>query len=150
MIALGATIMMKLGEKLKQKHLKVTPQRLAIYNMLYHSTAHPTAETVYRALEPTCPGLSLATVYKTLDSLCAAGLIQALNVGEGRFRYDANSEEHPHFICRSCEQVFDAHGISGIDMLRKQAAETLGAEISNEQIYFYGTCKDCLANTKTE
>jgi len=132
------------SELLKQKNLKVTPQRLAIFNMLLSTAGHPNAEAIYKALAPNCPGLSLATVYKTLDSLCAANLIQALNAGEGRFRYDANHESHPHFVCRACGCVVDVCGIGGLEALRKQAMAALGAKIEKEQVFFYGTCEACL------
>lgn len=52
---------------LREKGLKVTPQRIAVYNMLRSTTQHPNAETIYKTLEPANPTMSLATVYKTLD-----------------------------------------------------------------------------------
>lgn len=59
-----------LAAMLKSKQLKVTPpQRLAIFNILYNTVEHPSAETLYKALQPTHPTMSLATVYKTLDTL---------------------------------------------------------------------------------
>ena len=136
-----------LGDRLKQKQLKITPQRLAIFNMLCNTTAHPNAETVFKSLAPQYPGLSLATVYKTLDSFCEAGLLQELNVNEGRFRYDANMEAHPHFVCRSCAQVLDVQGISGAEDMRRQVADMLGVTVDKEQLFFYGTCKACLAES---
>ena len=50
---------------LREKGLKVTPQRIAVYNMLRSTTQHPNAETIYKTLEPANPTMSLATVYKT-------------------------------------------------------------------------------------
>jgi len=140
--------MTELIDLLKEKHLKVTPQRLAIFTMLFTTNTHPDAETVYKTLKPHNPSLSLATVYKTLDSLRAAALLQELNVGEGRFRYDANCDHHPHFICRQCTRVYDVPELPGLKSLRTQAAKSLNANIDREQLFFYGTCNACGAAQK--
>jgi len=135
--------MLVLSERLKQKSLKVTAQRLAIYGFLSGTTEHPNAETMYAALVQQYPALSLATVYKTLDVLCKAGLVQAFSVGDGSFRYDANSAGHPHFICRRCARVYDVHGMGELADLRAEAAARLNAEVEDEQLFFYGVCSSC-------
>lgn len=127
---------------LKSKQLKVTPQRLAIYNVLYNTVEHPSAETIYKALHATHPTMSLATVYKTLDTLKRSGLIQELNVGEDSFRYDANASCHPHLICQSCNKVFDFHTSVLDDVVNRAQTET-AFEIKTEKIFFYGVCEDC-------
>ncbi len=83
---------------LREKGLKVTPQRIAVYNMLRSTTQHPNAETIYKTLEPANPTMSLATVYKTLDYFKQLGLVQELNVGEPSSRYDAVMKCHPHTV----------------------------------------------------
>ena len=55
--------MKETAQLLREKGLKVTPQRIAVYNMLLGTTAHPNAEMIYKTLEPTNPTMSLATVY---------------------------------------------------------------------------------------
>ena len=74
----------------REKKLKLTPQRLAVYKYLMNTTDHPSAETVYTAIQPEYPTMSLATVYKALKTLVEVNLIQEINVGEGNFRYDGN------------------------------------------------------------
>ena len=91
----------------KEKKLKLTPQRLAVYQYLKSTTEHPSAETIYKALQPNYPTMSLATVYKTLKTLVEIGLVQELNVGEGNFRYDGNCKEHGHIQCIKCGKVND-------------------------------------------
>ena len=90
--------MLTTTEMLKSQKLKVTPQRLAIFHMLYNTKSHPSAETIYNSLQETHPTMSLATVYKTLDALAKAGLVQQLHLGEDSFRYDATASSHPHII----------------------------------------------------
>ncbi|MDR2903389.1 MAG: transcriptional repressor [Clostridiales bacterium] len=135
--------MKALSEKLKQKNLKVTPQRLAIYHDLYHTTRHPSAENIYNALEREYPTMSLATVYKTLDALKKAGLIQELNVGEDSFRYDANTAFHAHMLCKCCNNVYDVFEIQSLEKIRHEIAEKCGFEVEREQIYFFGRCAHC-------
>ena len=69
----------------KEKKLKLTPQRLAVYQYLKSTNEHPSAEIIYNALQATYPTMSLATVYKSLKTLVEVNLVQELNVGEGNF-----------------------------------------------------------------
>ncbi len=127
---------------LKSKSLKVTPQRLAIFDVLYNTTEHPSAESIYRALQATHPTMSLATVYKTLDTLKKSGLIQELNVGEDSFRYDANAMSHPHMVCTECNAVSDLH-TDVLDNVIELAQSQTDFQIESEKIFFYGKCSKC-------
>lgn len=134
--------MQQIAELLKSKNIKVTPQRLAIYKVLFNSTEHPSAEGIYQALQPSHPTMSLATVYKTLDSLKQVGLVQELNTGGECFRYDATVTSHPHAICMECGDVYDIH----TDLLNG-ICDTVQGEtdflLKQWQVYFYGTCPTC-------
>lgn len=134
--------MREVAQVLREKGLKVTPQRIAIYNMLHSTKAHPSAETIYKALEPTNPTMSLATVYKTLDSFQNADLVQELNVGEGCSRYDAEIKSHPHFVCSCCKEVFDLE-IEGFGEVGKWLQPKTPFQIDSEQLFFYGKCPAC-------
>ena len=61
----------------KEKKLKLTPQRLAVYQFLKNTNEHPSAENIYKALHEAYPTMSLATVYKTLKTLVEIGLVQS-------------------------------------------------------------------------
>jgi Fur family peroxide stress response transcriptional regulator len=132
---------------LKEKGLKVTPQRIAVYNMLLNTTEHPNAETIYKALEPTNPTISLATVYKTLDYFKQLGLVQELNVGEGSSRYDAVVKCHPHTVCVQCGKVQDLY-LEELTEIHKKVAEELDFEVRCEQLILYGTCGECRRKNK--
>ncbi len=126
----------------KEKKLKLTPQRLAVYKYLMSTNDHPSAEIIYKALQPEYPTMSLATVYKALKTLVEVNLVQEINVGEGNFRYDANSEEHAHIQCINCSKVTDLENVSFSD-LNKTAEENSEYKILSNKIFFYGLCKDC-------
>ncbi len=138
--------MKKLTGLLKSKKLKVTPQRLAIFNVLYNTTTHPSAETIYNSLQETHPTMSLATVYKTLDSFKTNNLIQEINVGEDSFRYDANIDSHPHIACIECRGVFDMES-KYLKNVRDHVSQETDFKLVGEQLYFFGICPKCQQET---
>lgn len=135
--------MKQIAELLKEKGLKVTPQRLAIYSALAGTKTHPSAETIHHMVVANNPSISLATVYKTLDSFTKAGLIQELHLSFDYSNYDADISTHQHIVCRKCDKVYDVYYTPDIAM-RKKVEEETGFAIDDEQIVFFGTCPDCL------
>ncbi len=126
----------------KEKKLKLTPQRIAVYKYLKSTKEHPSAESIYKALQPTYPTMSLATVYKALKTLVQVELVQELNVGEGNFRYDGNINTHPHIQCMACGRVDDIEGIS-FDNLNHEVENYTDYEVLSNKLYFYGVCSHC-------
>ena len=90
---------------------RYTPQRHAVYRTLARSGDHPTAEDVYQGVKAEVPNISLATVYKALETLVATGLATRLTAGEGAgsnsARYDARGEHHYHLRCLRSGTVRD-------------------------------------------
>lgn len=126
----------------KEKKLKLTPQRLAVYKYLMSTKEHPSAEVIYKAIQADFPTMSLATVYKALKTLVEVGLIQELNVGEVNFRYDGKIDSHPHIQCIKCGRVDDLLNLS-FDHLNSEVEKNSEYKILSNQTYFYGLCKDC-------
>jgi Fur family peroxide stress response transcriptional regulator len=137
--------MNNLSSIFREKKLKLTPQRIAVYKFLQSTKEHPSAEIIYKALQPEYPTMSLATVYKALKTLVEVDLIQEINVGEGNFRYDGNVSPHPHIQCLECGRVDDIEGICFSD-LNDKVKDYTEYEISGNQVYFYGICKSCNKN----
>src|SRR5579859_1332045 len=81
---------------------KITPQRLFLFRALEHAHRHPSAEDLYEEVRAELPMLSLGTVYKTLAELVDLGEVQTVETGDGRARYDPNTEPHAHLLCRVC------------------------------------------------
>ncbi|MFR5264586.1 Fur family transcriptional regulator [Clostridium sp.] len=129
----------------KEKKLKLTPQRIAVYKYLKNTNEHPSAETIYKALQEEYPTMSLATVYKTLKTLVEVNLVIELNLGEGNFRYDATTSNHSHIQCLHCSKVVDLYGLD-VEDLNKKASAISNFEILNSQSYFYGICETCKEN----
>lgn len=126
----------------KEKNLKLTPQRYAIYKYLRSTKTHPSAEMIYDELKVDYPTMSLATVYKTLRTLIELGLVQEINVGEDNFRFDASVNMHPHIICNSCRRVDDLDGVD-LSHLEKDAEGRSGYKVASHKLYFYGICPKC-------
>lgn len=87
--------------------LKVTRQRLAIYEMLATSAAHPTADEVYAAVQHRMPHVSLGTVYKILDLFHLHGLVRKVPTDGPAARYDARLDAHHHLVCERCGRIQD-------------------------------------------
>jgi Fur family peroxide stress response transcriptional regulator len=127
-------------ERCRAAGLKVTPQRLAIYEALAKRADHPSPEEVWNAVRPQMPTLSLATVYKTLDALAQAGLVaQVAHRGDTK-RFDANVEPHHHLICRACSRIADFVD-ARLDILPDVGALGFSADEVKAQIF--GVCGDC-------
>ncbi len=78
--------------------LRCTKQRQVIWNALASTKAHPTAEELHTMVVVENPGISLATVYNTLEAFCTAGLCHKIPMVDGPARYDADTHEHLHLL----------------------------------------------------
>jgi len=94
-------------DRLRERDVTPTPQRIAILEHVQKRTDHPTAEQIYEELRVNFPSLSRATVYNTLELLWKLGEIQQLNITARKARYDPNPKPHHHFFCWRCERVLN-------------------------------------------
>jgi len=127
---------------LRDMGCKVTPQRLAIYEVLKNCNMHPTAETIYNIISSDYPTMSLATVYTTLDLLKETGIIQELNIAGNTSRYDVISKPHPHILCTKCGRI-ENMDISLPKNMVSKAKKISGYDIQSFQLYFFGVCPYC-------
>ena len=132
------------AERLRNLGLVPTIQRLAVFERLKRNHAHPTAEDVYLDVKKQYPSIAKATVYNVLDALKEAGAIQQLTITREAAHYDAVTEPHPHFLCRSCGSLFDIELPCPI----RPGDEILGHLIQSVNTYLYGVCKACRAKQK--
>ena len=126
----------------RARGLKVTPQRLCIFGVLYANESHPTAEAVYAAAAAQMPTISLKTVYQTLNDLAEMGELSMLDLGTGAARFDPNVEAaHHHLVCEQCGKVRDLHAEYG--PLDVPDSERQGFVVGVAEIVFRGVCADC-------
>ena len=124
----------------KQKDIRVTPQRLGVYNILKESNEHLTAEGIHEKILKIIPAVSLATVYNIVEILRNKGLIQEIKIDFDKSRFDIRTDTHHHFLCKGCKKIFDLN-MTPCPALEQK--EINGHIIEELQGYFYGVCKDC-------
>ncbi len=129
-------------QKFQAFGLKTTPQRTAIYEALSQSTSHPTAEEIYAQVFPRFPMMSPNTVYYTLGVLRRVGLIQEVNIGHDRARFDANLSPHHHLICLGCQTIIDVVD-PHLNRLTSKAVFNQDFEVTSYQVEFRGYCGAC-------
>lgn len=121
----------------KQKGIKATPQRIAVYNFLVENRIHPDVETVYSNVVKDNPSFSKTTVYNCLQILADCGLLIPVKIDNEKIRYDADTSFHGHFRCEHCGKIYDFNcedeKVSGID----------GFEIRQRDVYYSGLCSCC-------
>ena len=96
--------------------LAVTPQRLAIIEALLDSTDHPRAEDIFAQVRKRHPHISLATVHRTLETLCRIGEARKVTLLHDSARYDGNLAPHHHVICVNCRRIRDIE-VSGLERM---------------------------------
>jgi Fe2+ or Zn2+ uptake regulation protein len=130
----------------RDQGLRVTPQRQAIFRMLYGDDGHPTVETLYESARAEMPTISLKTVYQTVHDLEAMGEVSLLDLGTGSVRVDPNVEHaHHHLICSNCGKVRDLP--VELPELRVPARLRRGFSVSSVEVNFRGLCDDCATRT---
>jgi Fur family peroxide stress response transcriptional regulator len=120
---------------------RLTPQRLAILEVLDGNRDHPSAEDVYGEVKKSFPTMSLATVYNTLDLLSRRGELRELTIDPARKRYDPAMDDHSHMICGECGRIADVGRAVSVHLGED---ERMGYEITGTRVEFYGRCPECL------
>ncbi len=121
--------------------LSLTPQRLAIYQLLASTGEHPGAEDIYQSLKPSIPSLSRGTVYRTLALFESHGLVSRVHVGSDQARFDANLDDHHHLVCVRCQRVADFRH-PRLDALPHDVAPG-GFRVLGHRVHLLGLCDAC-------
>ena len=131
-----------LPELLRGRGQRVTSQRLVIDAALRGLGRHASAEEVRASVADRLPGVSLPTVYATLELLEQLGRVRRVNVGGGPALWDPRSERHHHLACRVCRKVEDLEaGIDAAPVL--EAATVAGFTPEGVELVVSGLCADC-------
>jgi Fur family peroxide stress response transcriptional regulator len=129
------------AEEFRKHGLKLTHQRLAVYETLLKSDEHPSAEEIYQSIKRDYPMLSRNTIYTTLETLKGLGLITEVSVWH-KARYDANTDSHHHVVCMKCKKIDDVHD-HNLDEIPIPEAIRERYNILSHKVEFYGTCSNC-------
>lgn len=130
------------ASQIREKGFRMTPQRMAILNILYASGGHLTPTEIFEQLQPVLSGATEPTVYRNLDFLCEHGFIRATHSGGGRLEYQIVNHAHHHLVCKACgyEQEI-AH--EQLQPLFDQLEQITGYQLTEIHITFTGLCPHC-------
>ncbi len=103
--------------RLRDNGLKVTPQRLAVYEAVDVLHDHPTAEEVSQYIRKKHPEIALGTVYKILETLAEKAILHRVKTDSGLLRYDAVNDRHHHIYCTQCDRIEDFYDTGLTNML---------------------------------
>ena len=92
---------------LKDCGLKVTPQRIAVFDAVINLNNHPRAENITEFIKNNHPNIATGTVYKTLETLVQCGIIKKVKTDRDVMRYDAIIEKHHHLYCSETDRIED-------------------------------------------
>lgn len=131
-----------LRDHLAKHQLKLTRQREQILSV-FLKMEHITAEQMYRMLAKKDPHIGLATIYRTLNLFCEAGLAQARHFGT-QTQYDNISHKghHDHLICTDCGKIVEFENCD-IERLQEEVARRNGFTIKTHKLELYGVCTNC-------
>lgn len=127
---------------MKEKGLKITPQRLAVIEVLAAMRdLHPGARAVYQEAKKMHKSLSLSTTYAALKELSAQGIIKTLQFDTVENRYEANIDEHVNLICSGCGKIIDYEVSAPADP--EEVEKRTGFSVTDTRLEYYGYCEEC-------
>ncbi|MFZ5641658.1 MAG: Fur family transcriptional regulator [Bacillota bacterium] len=133
-------------QKFHDRECKLTPQRQKILKVFMDNPeSHLSAEDVYSIIKQKHPEIGLATIYRTLDLLAEMEVLQRMDFGDGRSRYEFTQNEahhHHHLICTRCGAVTE-FADDLLEALEDAIARRSGFEVIDHQLKFFGYCKKC-------
>ena len=130
------------ADRCRRGGLAVTPQRLAIIKALVSSAEHPRADTVCELVRREHPHVSLATVHRTLETLCEIGEARKVTTLHDSARYDGNVTPHHHLVCVKCHRVQDIEA-PGLERLLKGRRTIGGFEVLGTSLEIQALCSRC-------
>lgn len=122
--------------------LRLTDQRRTIARILDEATDHPDVEELHRRAAEEDPGISIATVYRTVKLLEETGILDKHEFGDGRARYEpADRDHHDHLIDMNSGEVIEFVDPE-IEALQEKIAERLGYRLKGHRLELYGVPLD--------
>lgn len=132
-------------EMLKTYNLKATPQRMYMIDEI-EKKGHIDIDNLYEALKNIFPYISLATVYKNINSMIDNGFLTEVKIPKHKARYELSKEGHAHLFCKVCGKLEDIE----IDdsWPTNNTAKESGYDITDTLVTFEGVCPSCQTKEK--
>lgn len=132
----------RLREALEAHGHRFTEQRGAVHRFLWGTDTHPTAEDVFHGVREELPAISLATVYKNLETLVGCGMALKLTWSDGSSRYDGRTDPHHHARCDRCGVVMDIPGNPPPEIVADPGV-CPGFHVTGYRLELTGLCAAC-------
>ena len=141
------TVIKRFEDYLKRNSLKLTPQRQQVFDKVFSTSEHFSAERLYELLRAEeGDGVSRATVYRALEVLAKGGFVETVETGRGEVLYEhMGQHHHDHMVCVECGKIEEFHD-ERIEDLQERAAEAVGFVIVSHVHRLSGLCSGCAAN----
>ena len=133
-----------LAELLRDRGLRATSQRVVMHRLLRDHDRHVSAEELLSEAGEQLPGVSLPTVYATLELFEELGIVRRVNGGGGTLLWDTRADAHHHMICRNCGRIEDMETPLDLEGARRSAARR-GFQPDRAEVVVSGLCADCAA-----
>ena len=127
----------KLLSRCLAKNIRMTSQRQIIIQVIEESDDHPDVDQLYLRSVELDNTISIATVYRTVKLLEEAGLIERLEFGDGRSRYEEAGEHHEHLVDIETGEVFEFYN-EELEMLKTEIAREMGYDLIDHRLELYG------------
>ncbi len=139
----------KFIEKCKEVGISATSQRIIIYKAIMDDKSHPSPEELYAKIKDENPTISLATVYKTLETFSEYGFIKKVTPLHVKVRYEPNIERHHHMVCVKCGKIYDVKSdeLNYIELSDKILGKNILLDYS---IQFNIICEECQLKEKNK
>ena len=122
--------------------IKLTHQRLEIFREMVSVSNHPSAEELHKKLQTRLPTIAIDTVYRTLATFDELGIIKKLHIMNEKTLFDANLDQHHHFICTRCKAVEDIYWPEFDNANLPALFKEIGT-IQSRHLELHGLCKNC-------
>ncbi len=133
--------------ELRQRGIRLTPQREIILDAIRHEDEHLSADEIYRRAHRRSPAINRATVYRTLELLQKLHIIHQINLGDC-VRYElCQGKPHHHLVCKVCGHTVSLdHAL--LRPLERKIKQQFGFKAQMEHIVIYGQCPKCQKNNE--
>jgi len=129
--------------ELRARGFRMTPQRMTILHVLHHEGKHLSPTEVFARAKEALPGLTEATVYRTLEFLADNGLAHSAHIGNGHLVYEiAKQNHHHHLICRKCGGEVQIEHAS-LEKVFDELEAASGFRNIDSHVTFFGLCPGC-------
>jgi Fur family ferric uptake transcriptional regulator len=127
---------------LREKGLKLTPQRRLIFDIIHDSGNHLTADEIIGYVEARAPGVNKSTIYRTLELLEELGCVFKSKLGDRFIYHHAEEGHHHHLVCRACGKNIDCD--EGLFLPVERALdEKYGFQVDFKHVVMNGLCRSC-------